>query len=95
MEQIIEKFGKYIHNMHVNRWSMVYVDYVFKFENGYGALLVIEKFANLELYDVATIKFKDDYNFELVKVVPETYIRAVMCRPVDEACEYLQGIKDL
>lgn len=95
MNTIIEKFGKYLIDMHLNRWCGVYADYIFKFENGYGALLVIEKFANFELYDVATIKFKDDNNFDLVKVMPEAYIRGIMCKPADIACEYLQLIKDL
>jgi hypothetical protein len=98
MDKILEKFGRYLIDKckaeSINGTPLV--DYYFRFENDYGAAIIIEQFANFRLYDVATVKFIDGGDkFEFVKVIPERYIKAIMCRPVEEVCEYLQTIKDL
>ena len=90
METLIEKFGRYI----VDK-NTPHVDYVFKFENNYGALLVIERFENVDYYSVATTRYDNEGNLALVIIIPWRSIRAILCRPIEEVCEYLQSIKDL
>ena len=94
MEKILEKFGGYLIDKNKVTLNSC-VDYIFRFKNGYGALLIIEQFATGRLYDVAAIKFTDVDGFDFVNLIPERYSKSIMGRTADEVCEYLQRFKDL
>lgn len=98
MNELLEKFRGYLIEKYYSESieGTPYMDLIFRFENGYGALLIVERFANFDLYDVATIKFIDGGDkFDFVKAIPERHILAIMCKPIEKACEFLEMVKGL
>ena len=100
MDKILEKFGGYLIDKYKGKtmFGLPVMNYVFRFENGYGAWMEIwDNFSIFSLEGAGMIMFPNGGDkFEFAKTIHEEEgLLYRITNNIDAACEWLQTVKDL